>query len=159
VRELADVMARNWVWVLGLLVVVALVTLVIRLFVSDRKGETFQYLVVLVLVIVIVPQVWVWVADLFTSPARPSVAQPTSGKMQLTLPPFGKSERIIQPPGMRVMVGGVGWRIHCVYADGREISFTSGQTPCPAGHMPYVYFSNETGHINTLTYMLEPLRK
>lgn len=84
-----------------------------------------------------------------------SYKQPNKA-MMLSIEPGGKSERIPVPFQMHVVMNGKDFRFHCVYADGHEESFITGERPCSDGDMPFVYATNTRGNEpNVITYSYE----
>lgn len=95
----------------------------------------------------------------YSQEPKPIAAQQSSTgerRKMLAIQPGGKSERIPVPFHMRVTMAGKDYRHHCVYADGHEESFVSGERPCASGDMPFVYATNLRPHEpNVVTYFYE----
>lgn len=78
-----------------------------------------------------------------TSPATPALRT-------LSMPPHGDSPRIAAEKGIAPAFTGYNFETHCVYADGRDLSYAQ----CVPGNIIAYYVRDLSGKPNTVTYKL-----
>lgn len=90
-----------------------------------------------------------------TSAAVPLATAPKSQWLKLTIEPRGRGD-IQLPSGMHhFVVTGDKYRVHTVYADGRDCD-TFGKETCPDGAVVEYYVSNDATEKNTILYAFVP---
>jgi hypothetical protein len=83
----------------------------------------------------------------------PLASSPQSSWPKWAIPPGGKSERIVSPPGFHLVAAGNHFLLHAVYPDGRECSF--GQV-CENASQIINYATNEAKETNIVPYAFAP---
>lgn len=100
------------------------------------------------------------VAATYMAPKQPNIPladRPVHEWPTFTLPPGGKSVRILIPHGVALTANGHKFRLYTVYRDGRECFTSSGDTqPCPDGPVVAGYIVNEAQETNIVSYAFLP---
>lgn len=156
-----------WLTIFSLYVILALALFISLNANTELRGwsETTQRILIGVMLLLFVG---LPILSWMTSPSAPRTARlastaleipiasedrnlwPESSWLQIVVPEGGKSKMIPVRPGMHVEMFGTEFRYHCVYRDGREISFVKGEKPCPSGDLPLVYATNNAKGSNII---------
>lgn len=83
----------------------------------------------------------------------PLASEPQSTWSKWVIPPGGKSERNVSPPGMHLVASGSNFKLHAVYPDGHECSF--GQK-CENASQIINYATSEANETITVYFAFAP---
>lgn len=151
-----------WLWIL--------IALIVGGFVLPKK-HTWVLLPIFILLFIVVPfGAWVTTPSIAATQLTmqsssiptcdlhsgiPLECWPKPMWPRLVIPPRAKSERILVPVGMRIVMDGNQFLNHTVYRDGKDCAF--GGSPCPNGDVVGNDATNESDETNVVSYAFAPI--